>query len=127
MAWIMFLALAVPLLGFFAWLLLNDSFVRIEPGKLGLLLVRGKATDTALPPGPHFVPAFRRRMVQEYPSNELSYRAGDPDRAESADDGLEHSGPRLREVLGDRAIVEIGYTIRFRLLHQSLRLVHERF
>jgi regulator of protease activity HflC (stomatin/prohibitin superfamily) len=127
-AWVVFLAVAVPLLGFLAWLLLNDSFVRIEPGRLGLLLVRGKATDEALLPGPHFVPAFRRRMVQEYPSNELSYRAGEPDVvSDAAHSDLEQGGPALRVMLGDRAILGVGYTVRFRLDPTQLRGVHERF
>jgi hypothetical protein len=60
MAWAIFLVVSIPLLGFMLWLLLSASFVRIEPGKLGLLLVRGRATDHALLPGPHFVPALRR-------------------------------------------------------------------
>jgi regulator of protease activity HflC (stomatin/prohibitin superfamily) len=128
MAWIVFLAVAVPLVGFLVWLLLNESFVRIEPGNLGLLLVKGKATDEALLPGPHFVPAFRRRMVQEYPSNELSFRAGEQDAAsDTAESGLERGGPPLRVMLGDRATLGIGYTIRFRLDPARLRSIHERF
>ena len=127
MAWIVFLFVALPLLAFLVWLLLQSSFTRVEPGKLGLLLIRGKATDTALPPGPHFVPAFRRRMVQVYPSNELSYRAGDTEIAETTESSLEHGGPRLQATLGDRATLELGYTVRFRLVPDQLRSVHDRF
>jgi regulator of protease activity HflC (stomatin/prohibitin superfamily) len=127
MAWIVFLVVALPLLGFLVWLLLASSFTRVEPGKLGLLLVRGKATDTALLPGAHFVPAFRRRMVQVYPSNELSYRAGDPEIVETSESGLERGGPWLQVMLGDRAVLELGYTVRFRLVRDQLRSVHDRF
>ena len=127
MAWAIFLVVSIPLLGFMLWLLLSASFVRIEPGKLGLLLVRGEATDHALLPGPHFVPALRRRMVQVYPSNELSYRAGDPDNSDPTASELENSGPPLRVMLGDRATVELGCTIRFRLQPEQLRTIHNRF
>jgi hypothetical protein len=47
MGWIIFLAIAVPLLAVVAWVVFDDSFVRIEPGQLGLLLIHGRATDRA--------------------------------------------------------------------------------
>ena len=125
MGWIIFLALAVPLVGVVAWIALDESFVRIEPGQLGLLLIKGRATDTALEPGPHWVPAMRRRMVQTYPSLELSYRAG-ADEAPVVGD-LERSGPALRAALADRAgavaVVHRALPARPR----RLRTVHERF
>ena len=70
MEWIIFAAIAIPILGVIAWVVLDDSFVRIEPGQLGLLLVKGRATDIALQPGPHWVPALRRRTIETYPSVE---------------------------------------------------------
>ena len=124
---IVFLVVAVPLLIFFGWLMLSSSFVRIEPGKLGLVIVRGRATDHALLPGPHFVPTFRRMMVQEYPSNELSYRAGDPEISDADLSELERAGPPLQVMLGDRARLQLGCTIRFRLAPDQLRSIHERF
>lgn len=124
---IVFLVIALPLIGFLVYLLLESSFVRIEPGQLGLVLVKGKPTDRALAPGPHFVPSFRRRMVQAYPSNELSYRAGDDGVDVATEASLEHVGPVLRASLGDRAVVDVGYTVRFRLQPAKLRSVHERF
>lgn len=126
-ALLVFLFVALPLLGFLLWLLLESSFVRIQPGRLGLVLVRGRATDKALGPGPHFVPSFRRMMVEQYPSNELSYRAGARDDEPPDPGSLEHAGPSLRAVLGDRAWVELGYTIRFRVRPEQLREVHDRF
>ena len=125
MEWIIFLALAVPLVGVVAWIALDESFVRIEPGQLGLLLIKGRATDTALEPGPHWVPAMRRRMVQTYPSLELSYRAGAEEAPVVGD--LERSGPALRAALADRAAAVAAYTVRFRLDPARLRTVHDRF
>jgi hypothetical protein len=125
-AWIIFLLVVVPLLGLLLWAVLDESIVRIEPGKLGLLLVRGKATDKALDPGVHFVPALRRRMVQEYPSLELSYRAGD-DSAPVAVNDLERPGPSLRVNLGDRSVARVSFTVRFRLDQGRLKTVHNRF
>jgi regulator of protease activity HflC (stomatin/prohibitin superfamily) len=124
MAWVIFLVVALPLLGFLLWTLFDESFVRIEPGKLGLVLVKGRATDTALLPGPHWVPAFRRRMVAEYPSLELAYRAGEADPGEG---GLAKGGPALHVVLADRTEAKLSFTVRFRLEPASLRTVHERF
>jgi regulator of protease activity HflC (stomatin/prohibitin superfamily) len=125
MGWIIFLAIAVPLIAVIAWLSLDESFVRVEPGQLGLLLIKGKATDKALGPGPHWVPALRRRMVQSYPSVELSYRAAPGEQTAPAE--LERSGPPVRAALSDRSGIMIAYTVRFRLDTQSLRTVHDRF
>ena len=124
MGWIVFLAIAIPLVGLVAWVVFNDSFVQIEPGQLGLLVVRGEATDRALPPGPHWVPALRRRTVQAYPSVELSYRAALTPAAAS---DLERTTPALRLLLGDRTAAAVGFTVRFRLDPAMLREVHNRF
>src|SRR3954462_7757811 len=97
--------------------------VRIPSGSLGLLLVKGRATDTTLSPGAHFVPALRRRMVVEYPSVELTYRAGET----GAVGALESIGPAVQIALGDRTTAVIPYTVRFTLIPDQLRLVHERF
>jgi hypothetical protein len=76
-------------------------------------------------PGAHFIPALRRKMVEIYPSVELSYRAGGPAPAESGE--LERSGPPLEVTLGDRTRATVFYTVRFRLTPEKLRQVHERF
>jgi SPFH domain / Band 7 family len=125
--WIVFLALALPLLAIFGWMILSGSVVHIPAGRLGLLLIRGRATDQVLAPGPHWVPALRRRMVEEYPSLELSYRAV-PDLTAAPESGeLERSGPAPQVTLGDRTELRLGYTVRFRLDENQLRSVHERF
>jgi hypothetical protein len=120
------LFVVVPVIGSLLWLLWDNSFVRVDIGKLGLLIIKGRATDKVLQPGPHFTPALRRYMVQTYPSLELSYRAVD-DRFEEFETGLECLGPRLRVTLGDRAVVDLSYTLRVRLVPEQLRSVHERF
>jgi regulator of protease activity HflC (stomatin/prohibitin superfamily) len=125
LGWIIFLAVAIPLLALVAWVVFDDSFVQIEPGQLGLLLVRGRATDRALDPGPHWVPALRRRMVQLYPSLELSFRTGLGASAPGGD--LERTGPAPRVLLGDRVTVVVAYTVRFHLNREMLRDVHNRF
>ena len=121
MAWIVFLALAIPLLAIFAWQIFSGSIVHVPAGRLGLLLIKGRATDQALGPGPHWVPTLRRRMLAEYPAVELSYRAaldasGSPDQAE-----LERTGPAPKVTLGDRTELRLGYTVRFRLDDELLQ------
>jgi hypothetical protein len=125
MAWIIFGVLALVVIGTILYLALDESFVKVEPGDLGLLLIHGRATDTVLEPGPHWVPALRRRMLQTYPSAEMSFSAG-PEEGRD-DTAVEHSGPVLYVSLGDRNPAEIGYTVRFALDRTRLRAVHERF
>ncbi|HEU5486250.1 MAG TPA: SPFH domain-containing protein [Microlunatus sp.] len=124
--WVILLVLLIPALGIVVWVVLSASFIRIPSGRLGLLLVRGRPSDTVLGPGLHFVPAIRRRMVEIYPSVEMSYRAGgESEQVDQA--GLDTWGPAVEVFLGDRTEVHLGYTVRFRLLPDGLRGVHERF
>jgi len=123
--WIIIIILVIPIIGVLLWMLLAASFVRVPSGRIGLVMIKGKATDKALPPGPHFVPALRRHMIEEYPSVELAYRAGgpeDPGRPE-----FNQSGPPLQVTLGDRTTAVLSLTVRFRLIPEQLRLLHERF
>jgi hypothetical protein len=134
-AWVILLFVGLPLIGFLVWLLFDESYVRIEPGRLGLLMVKGRATDKVLLPGPHWVPSLRRMSVVEYPSLELSYRADDlasasqtgDQQASAPVDDLEYAGPAVSVTLGDRAAAVVSYTVRFRLLSERLRWIHERF
>ena len=124
--WIILAILLIPALGLVVWVVLSASFVRVPAGRNALLLVRGRPTDTTLPPGLHFVFALRRRMVVTYPSVELSFRAGgEPGPADRPD--LDCVGEPVPIVLGDRVQATVGYTVRFRLRPDDLRLVHERF
>src|SRR6476619_4358644 len=109
--WIIIFILVIPIIGVLLWMLLAASFVRVPSGSIGLVMIKGKATDKALPPGPHFVPALRRHMIEEYPSVELAYRAGGP----------------LHVTGRDRTTAVISLTVRFRLIPEQLKLVHERF
>ena len=124
-AWIIVLVVAIPMIAALVWMVVAASLVRVPSGSLGLLMVRGRATDTALLPGPHFVPALRRKMVEIYPAVELTYHAGGP--AATDGDVLERSGPPLEVTLGDRTRATVPYTVRFRLVPDKLRQVHERF
>lgn len=122
--WIILVVLVVPMVGLLVWVIIAESLVRVPSGSLGLVMVKGRATNTTLLPGPHFVPALRRRMVEEYPSVEFAYRAGG---GEASDTRLDRSGPPLLVTLGDRAAVTLSMTVRFQLMPEQLRLVHERF
>jgi regulator of protease activity HflC (stomatin/prohibitin superfamily) len=122
--WIIVLVVVLPIVGWLVWLLLAASFGRVPSGSLGLLMVKGRATDTALLPGGHFVAALRRHMIEEYPSVEPAYRAGGPDGTGKPE--LNQSGPPLQVTLGDRTTALLSLTVRFRLLPERLRLVHER-
>jgi regulator of protease activity HflC (stomatin/prohibitin superfamily) len=124
-ALIVFLVVAALVVIALVAILLDDSVVRVPTGELGLVLINGKPTGRALAPGRHLVPAFRRRLVEVYPSRELAYRAGDT--AEGPLDDLERSGPIVDVVLGDRTAARVSYTVRFRLDPSDLRTVHERF
>ena len=134
-AWIILLILLVPIIGILIWVIIAASVVRVPSGSLGLLMVKGKATDTNLPPGSHFIFAFRRRIVEEYPSVELAYRAGSGDTTDIDTPGreprrapqLEQSGPALTATLGDRATATVSFTVRFVLVPEQLRTIHERF
>jgi len=124
-AWVVLLVVTVPALFLLVYIWFDNSVVRIPPGKVGLLMIKGRATNKTLLPGPHIVPAFRRREAQEYPSTELSYRAGGagPDSASE----LEQAGPAIAVTLGDRTEATVSCTARFLLVTDSLKSVHERF
>lgn len=123
-SWIVILVFVLPMLAALGYALFEGSFVRIPPGRLGLMLVKGRSTDKVLEPGPHWVPALRKRMAVQYPALEQAYRAIGPESANPGSD--EASGPALRVTLGDRADATICYTLRFRLDRSQLRAVHQR-
>jgi regulator of protease activity HflC (stomatin/prohibitin superfamily) len=123
--WIIFLLLTVPIVLGLLWILADESIVQVPPGSLGLLLVRGRATNTALEPGAHFVPRLRRHMVEIYPSVEGSYRAGGV--GESDEERMDFVGPAVFVRLGDRAAGMASYTVRLRLDPARLTDVHNRY
>ena len=73
--WILILVLA-PTLVFIIWLVLLETSVKIDPGTIGLALLRGKSTGRTLTPGRHFIRPWRKVMIQTYPSRELALVAG---------------------------------------------------
>jgi regulator of protease activity HflC (stomatin/prohibitin superfamily) len=125
--WIIFLIVLVPFLAILAWIASSDSLINIPPGRIGLLLVSGRATDKVVQPGLHWVPRLRKRMVAEYPSLELSFRALADGEQVGESGEIDRTGPSVRVILGDRTQASIAYTIRFQLDEQMLRVVHERF
>jgi regulator of protease activity HflC (stomatin/prohibitin superfamily) len=123
--WIVFLLVALPITLGVMWILADESIVRVPSGSLGLLLVRGRATNTALEPGVHFVPRLRRHMVEMYPSVEGSFRAGGA--GESDEERMDYVGPPVFVRLGDRAAGLASYTVRLRLDPARLKDVHNRY
>lgn len=121
---VVLLIIVVPLLVTFLWSMFRQSVVVIPPGRLGLLLIRGMPTEKVLLPGPHWVPALRKRQAIQYPALEMSYRATDLPGTGTSSEGY---GPPLRVSLGDRADAVVSYTVRFRLDPARLREVHDRF
>ncbi len=73
--WILVLILA-PTILFIIWLVLLETSVKIDPGTIGLALLRGKSTGRTLTPGRHFVRPWQKLMIQKYPSRELALVAG---------------------------------------------------
>ena len=57
-AWIIVLVVAIPMIAVLVWMVVAASLVRVPSGSLGLLMVKGRATDTALPPGTALRPGF---------------------------------------------------------------------
>lgn len=107
--------------------LLQDAFVRIEPGQMGLVVVRGKPKDRGLSPGVHFALRFGR-AIEIYPSVEVTYMTLPAKQALSTpDDTLTYIDPPLRVTLGDRTVASVLYTIRFRIRAEALPLIHTRF
>lgn len=119
---VVLLVIGLPLLAFAVWQLLQEALVRIDSGSVGLLIVRGKATDKILTPGAHFVWPFRHQMIQGYPLRELTYLTADDGGADATD----FADPPLLARLGDRTAVGVYYTIRFRIRPDGLRELHER-
>jgi hypothetical protein len=124
---VIFFVVVLPLLGFLAWTLWQESSVRVQQRQLGLVIVRGKPTDRALPAGKHFVSPFSQE-VEVYPDHELTYMAvpnGQVERMERRD--VDFADPPLGLTDGDGTPAGLCYTIRFRLARVQLRQVHERF
>jgi len=121
---IVLVIILVPLVVLLVWALVRQSIVQVPVGSLGLLVIKGKATNRVLEPGAHWVPALRKRQAVEYPSVELSLRVGADGATTSP---VEAVAPPVPVVLGDRTTATVGYTLRFHLDRDRLKTVHERF
>ena len=107
--WIFLLVLG-PVLLFVLWLILVETSVRIEPGTLGLGLLRGRSTGRVMGPGRHFMRPWRKVMIQTYPSRELALVAG----------GLQQSNPDV-DYLEEAASVFLGDSaVGARAVHRAL-------
>ena len=114
--------IALPALLFGLYQVFQEARVRVDSGTVGLLIVRGQATERVLEPGLHLVLPYRKQMIQGYPLREMTYLAVAPGCADEAD----HSDPPLRAHLGDRAPVVVSYSIRFKIRPDGLPTIHER-
>lgn len=115
------LLIAVPAMLFGVWQVLQASMVRVDSGTVGLLIVRGVATDRVLEPGVHFVLPFRKQMIQGYPLRDMTYLTVAGGVAETTD----YADAPMRARLGDHALVTVSYTVRFRIRPDGLPLIHE--
>ena len=118
---VVFAVLAVPLLLFGVFQFLQEAMVRIPTGTVGLVIVRGKATERVLTPGAHIVWPFRKQMIQSYPLRDPTYLTGVP--GDSGDN--DYADLPMRARLGDRTEVMVLYTLRFRIHADALPRIHE--
>ena len=121
--WIFLLVLG-PVLLFILWLVLIETSVRIEPGTLGLALVRGRSTGKVMGPGRHFIRPLRKVMVQTYPSRELALIAGGIQQSNPDVDYLEEPAAVF---LGDGSSAHVQYTVRCQLDPAKLQGVHDTY
>jgi regulator of protease activity HflC (stomatin/prohibitin superfamily) len=118
---VVFAVLAVPLLMFGVFQFFQEAMVRIPTGTVGLVIVRGKATERVLTPGAHIIWPFRKQMIQSYPLRDLTYLTGLPGDSGEND----YADLPMRARLGDRTEVMVLYTVRFRIHTDDLPRIHE--
>lgn len=121
--WILLLIIG-PIILFIVWLVLLETSIRVEPGTLGLLLVRGRATGRAMTPGRHFIRPWRKGQIQTYPSRELALVAGGTHQSNADVDYIDLPvGVRL----GDHAEAQMSYTMRCQLIPSKVQDIHDSF
>ncbi|MGE3601722.1 MAG: SPFH domain-containing protein, partial [Dehalococcoidia bacterium] len=126
-AFLVFGAVALPLLAFMAWILWSHWTVRIGHRQAGLVIRRGRATSTTLSAGSHFLPSFRG-IVEAYPDFEMTYMTiATGTEAMSRRDDVDFADPPLGIVDREAAGADLYYTIRFRIVLGELKQIHERF
>lgn len=121
--WILILILA-PTVLFIIWLVLLETSVKIDPGTIGLALLRGKSTGRTMTPGRHFVRPWQKVMIQTYPSRELALVAGG---AQQANPDVDYLDEAVSVFLSDQAMAEVSYTVRCQLILAKVHDVHESY
>ena len=121
--WILILVLA-PTLVFIIWLVLLETSVKIDPGTIGLALLRGKSTGRTLTPGRHFIRPWRKVMIQTYPSRELALVAGG---VQQANPDVDYLDEPVSVFLSDHALAEVSYTVRCQLIRSKVHDIHESY
>ena len=121
--WILILVLA-PTLVFIIWLVLLETSVKIDPGTIGLALLRGKSTGRTLTPGRHFIRPWRKVMIQTYPSRELALVAGG---VQQANPDVDYLDEPVSVFLSDHALAEVSYTVRCQLIRAKVHDIHESY
>jgi len=110
-----------------AWALLQDAFVRVQPGQVGVVLRRGKPAKRGLLPGVHFSLRFGREIVT-YPSVEITYLAvAEPELSRTPETDITLLDPPFRLVLGDRTLASLEYTARVMIDTETIAELHNRF
>jgi len=121
--WILVLILA-PTVLFIVWLVLLETSVKIDPGTIGLALLRGKSTGRTLTPGRHFIRPWRKVMIQTYPSRELALVAGG---VQQANPDVDYLDTPVSVLLSDHAAAEVSYTVRCQLVRDKVDDIHESY
>jgi regulator of protease activity HflC (stomatin/prohibitin superfamily) len=101
--------------------------VVVGPRQAGLVIRRGRATTTTLPTGVHFAAPWNQ-TVEIYPDHEMTYMTVPADRlmGEGTADA-DYLDPPFGVIDQDGASAAIYYTIRFTLIRDELKQIHERF
>lgn len=121
--WVLILVL-VPSLLVIVWLVLVETSVRVEPGTLGLALVRGKSTGRTMTPGRHFMLPWRKVMIQTYPSRELALVAGG---IQQSNPDVDYLDEPVTAFLADQSVATVSYTVRCQLIPKRVHDVHEAY
>jgi regulator of protease activity HflC (stomatin/prohibitin superfamily) len=124
---IIFAFVAIPMLAFLGWVLWRRWSVVVGPRQAGLVIRRGRATTTTLPTGVHFAAPWNQ-TVEIYPDYELTYMTVPAERLplEGTAD-TDYADPPFGVIDQDGVSASVFYTIRFALIRDELKQIHERF
>jgi regulator of protease activity HflC (stomatin/prohibitin superfamily) len=122
-----FVVVATPMLAFLGWIVWRRWSVVIPPRQAGLVIRRGKPTDTTLPAGVHFTPPWNQ-TVEVYPDYELTYMTLPLERlgTEGSSDA-DYTDPPFGVIDREKVSSDVYYTLRFTIVRDQLKRIHERF